>query len=199
MLGAEAIGASEFLKKLDSEDVPHHARLARTAYVSLVNETFVYIFVSIIGFALLIILLPGESVVAALLGAPGVYFVWKLSSFLADYIDKLSDRLSPRIRDVETRSCLGHLLYSVLLLPWVLLKLMTFSIATTLRFGIDLPLRALSEYVVGPLVLRLLRKTEKLVRRESQWFFNRLAFKGFVFLFFGFFYQIIGTVVQLLK
>jgi len=94
LISIEAIGASEFLRSLNSDDVKT-SRYARISYVSTINATFVYILVSIISFFILWIFVQTFNVVLDLMISPLVFFAWKLSIKLTNWLTAIIELFVP--------------------------------------------------------------------------------------------------------
>lgn len=191
LLAADALAPREFLEKLDQSDIPGQARLANTGFVSEINTVFVFLFVAMGGVIGLAIWYPLGT---ALIIGPLVFPLWKLLIRIAEYVERLLDGLAPRRAKGLTRTRPGGLIYCIWLILWWALRIPVFVASVLIEYGIDLPFRALSEYVVRPIVLESLRKLAEIQDREAHWGFRVLAFRGLLLLVVGFLYQLIGVV-----
>jgi hypothetical protein len=64
-----------------------------------------------------------------------------------------------------------------------------------IEFGIDMPFRRTSEYIVGPWLRRRLERVSRYAERESNAGFKAPAFFGGLLVIFGFLYQLLATVL----
>lgn len=76
ILGIDALGAPDFLAALKTQK-EKGVQMAHIGFLALINRTFIYLFISVIGFIVALISLHGN-VVFSLIIAPFVYFGWRL-------------------------------------------------------------------------------------------------------------------------
>jgi len=196
-LTVDALGALEFMKQLEAKDNVTASRMARLGFVASTNSVLVYIFVCFLGFILAIILLPSNRVVLGLLLAPFTYPVWKLFVHIGELLQKLVERVGPH-HYFAAKGCFSQIIQFLLLIPWSILFLSVALVAILLRFGLDLPLRWLSERVVGRFILLVFHQLATVQETERRFFFRKNAFVGLIFVLFGFAYQLMATIVQML-
>jgi hypothetical protein len=173
--------------------------MAHIGFLALINRTFVYLFVSAIGF-IVVLFLSRANLIFSLIVAPFLYFGWKLVIYIADNLSQIVKKLGPG-NYVKNRhgfllgfGCIAQLLHWVIwFFPFLIISL--FSIIV--RFGLDLPLRYLSEKAMVPIIKRAYEFSAKIVAEEEKWKLKSTALIGSLFLVFGFLYQLIGTLFLL--
>ncbi len=199
LLAADALGAPEFIAQLDDPDNATTARMARIGFVAMTNQVLVIVLLSGLGAVLMYALGDVRDVTAVLTLAPVSFVVWRLSVRLATLLHEVSGRIRPqRLVELPARR-LGALLYTISLLPTLCFMLLAFTVRMVLEYGIDLPLRSISEHIIAPHVLRLLRRVARRVSTDRRFGLRKYAFQGAVLLLIGFLYQFAGTVLYLLR
>lgn len=198
ILGIDALGAPDFLAALKVQK-EKGIQMAHIGFLALVNKTFIYLFISVIGFTIAVILFQGK-IVASLIVAPFVYFGWRLLDYIAERLTNLVKRLGPK-NYIENQKgfllglgCLVQLLHWVI---WAVPFLLVFMFSLIIRFGLDLPLTYLSEKAVVPIIKQMYELSAKVVAEEEKWKLKSTALIGSIFLIFGFLYQFIGTLLLL--
>ncbi len=198
ILGIDALGAPDFLAALKAQK-EKGIQMAHIGFLALVNRTFIYLFISVIGFIVVLILLQGK-IVISLIVAPFIYFGWRLLDYIAERLTHLVKRLGPK-NYIENRKgfllglgCLVQLLHWAI---WAVPFLVVFIFSIIIRFGLDLPLTYLSEKAVVPIIKQMYELSAKVVAEEERWKLKSTALIGSVFLVFGFLYQFIGTLLLL--
>lgn len=203
LFSVDALAASEFIARIDAGEGAARgseewldARLAQNSFNAATNTVLVYLLFTGLSFVAVLWFLPGHPLALALLVAPFVYFAWKIVTWVAERIQSLLGRVRPYTGKEQIQSALGCLVYTIFLVPWLVLYFTTAVTAIALRFGFDIPLRFFSERRIGPWILKALRRSARMQERDR--FFRGNAFRGLVFLLAGFSYQLIGSVLQLL-
>lgn len=195
LLGLDAIGAAGFLKTLESTD-RFSPRMARLSYIATLNNAFVAGFVDCLGlFALLAF---GVALVPSLMLAPFTYMGWKLVASVGDTLANLVQRAGPPTQSlIDKGGHAGCAIGCLWLIPWTPLYLAAAVGAMAIRFGLDIPLRYISEKVIAPLVMRMLRYTARLEAEDQRWHFRTNAFRGLLWVIVGFFYQAVATLLNI--
>jgi hypothetical protein len=198
ILGVDALGAPDFLAALKAQK-EKGIQMAHIGFLALVNRTFIYLFISVIGFIIVLILSQGK-IVVSLIVAPFIYFGWRLLDYIAERLTNLVKKLGPK-NYIENQKgfllglgCLAQLLHWVI---WAIPFLVVFIFSIIIRFGLDLPLTYLSEKAVVPIIKQMYELSAKVVAEEERWKLKSTALIGSVFLIFGFLYQFIGTLLLL--
>ncbi len=199
LLAADALGAPEFIAQLDDPDNGTTARMARIGFVAMTNQVLVIVLLCGVAAVLMFALGYERDLTTVLTLAPVSYVAWRLSVRLATWLHELSSRVKPQRLVQLPAKRLGSLLYTMSLLPTLCLILFTFAVRMVLEYGIDLPLRSISEHLIAPHVLRLLRRVASRVSTDRRSGLRKYAFQGSVLLLIGFFYQLAGTVLYLLN
>ena len=197
MIGIEAIGATEFLRAL-KEEKEVSKRFAEIGFISTINQTFVFIFVSIGTFLLSWGLVRELSVVESLLVAPFGFFFWKAAVRITEIVQDMVQSLAPP-RWLHEKGVVFLLIALLWGLAWGIVFLVVSIAAILVRFGIDLPLRLFSEKVIGVCVMRILKNVDERVREMRRWYFKGTVFVGVIVLLTGFLYQLIGTILGVLE
>ncbi len=193
-LSIDALGAQDFLASLDKEkDKPFQT--TQIGFFAIINNIFVYLVISAFGFFVLL-MLSQINIVLSLLLAPFVYFAWSGIIYLSEKVVNLVGKLGPRkLRKDEKSSCLFLIVQLVHGLIWAIPFALVSIIALIIKFGLDIPLRMVSEKLVAPFVKRLYQASAKLVAEDIKWHLKRMVLIGTLFLLFGFIYQFIGVIL----
>lgn len=196
LLSIDALGAPDFLSSINKEK-ENTFQLTHIGFLAIINNVFVYLAVSILSCFILLILFR-INVVLSLLLAPFVYFVWKSIIYLTDKIVNLVQKLGPRKTKTEEKySCSFLIIRLIHSLVWSVPFALVSIIRIVIRFGLDLPLRFISEHVAVPTVKRFYEASAKLVVDDKKWHLKRTVLIGTLFLLFGFIYQFIGVLLMI--
>jgi len=116
-----------------------------------------------------------------------------------DILVRIVQKLAPHRRQANGEKrplrILGCLLRLMHWSIWVLPFSAIYLLSMIVKFGLDLPLRFLSEKIAVPVVKRLLERVDRIVTKEKFWRVRRISLIGTAFLVFGFLYQFIGTLL----
>jgi hypothetical protein len=197
LLSIDALGAPDFLAAL-KEQKEKGFRMAQIGFLALINNTFIYLAFSLISFISALIL-SDRNLVLSLIIAPFPYFIWKFLGYVsqnaANYVQKLGPRDFPKGRQGFLQQGFGCIAYMIHYTIWVIPYLAIFIVATFIRFGLDLPLTAIAELSFAPIVKQIYVLSSKAVTDEKKWHLKRNALLGSLFVFFGFTYQFVGTLM----
>jgi hypothetical protein len=199
LLAADALGAPEFIAQLDDPDDSTTARMARIGFVAMTNQVLVIVLLCAVAAVLMFALGYERDLTKVLFLAPVAYVAWRLSVRLATWLHELSSLVKPQRFVQLPAKRLGAFLYTISLLPTLAFMLLTFTVRMVLEYGIDLPLRSISEHIIAPHVLQLLRRVAGRVSADRRSGLRKYAFQGSVLLLIGFFYQLAGTVLYLMS
>ena len=196
LLSIDALGAQDFLASLDKEkDKPF--QMTHIGFLAIINNIFVYLAVSVFGFFVLLIL-SRINIVLSFFLAPFIYFVWNGVIFLSDKVVKLIQKLGPRKLKVgEKSSCLLLIAQLIHWLIWAVPFALVSIIGMIIKFGLDIPLRFISEQLAVPFVKWFYEASSKLVTEDKKWHLKRTVLVGTLFLLFGFIYQFIGVILTI--
>lgn len=197
LMGLEAFGATEYLQNLD-EEKKKGWMMTKTRFAAFVNQVFVYVLFSALSFLVLLTIFwhfYGQwLIVYSMLLCLVTYFVWQGSAKIAETAAKFTAKLSPG-KNKRT----NVLLQLVWALSWALLHFVVSIFAMLIRFGADLPLRFLSEKIVAPAIERGFNIINNAIKKNSNAHFKPYAVLGAVLLIFGFLFQIVGTLLVLIR
>jgi hypothetical protein len=196
LLSIDALGANEFLRSIEKEKTQRF-QMTYVGFLATINEIFVYLTVSLIGLIALL-LITKYNLVISLLIAPIIFFVWKGIIFLSDKFVEFIRKTGPkRINPNDKISCFKMIILFFHAIIWVTPFLIISMIGIIIRFGLDLPLRFLSEHIAVPFVRRLYEYSAKLISEDQKWNLKRTVLIGTLFLLFGFIYQSIGVILMI--
>lgn len=198
LMGLEAFGATEYLQNLDEEKEKGWV-MTKTRFAAFVNQVFVYILFSALSFLMLLAIFwhfYGQwLIVYSMLACLVTYFIWQASAKIAEFGAKFTAKLGPG-KEKRTNNLLLQLVWA---LSWALLHFIVSILAMLVRYGADLPLRFLSEKIVAPIIERGFNIINTTIKKNSNAHFKPYAVLGAVLLLFGFVFQIVGTLLGLIR
>ncbi len=199
LLACDALGAPEFIAAIDQANDPTKARTARLGFIVTINNAGVATLSSVLILVALSLSNRRIDPVLLLVIAPAFYFGWRTVAHVAGWLHKLMTWIGTLLAKKGARERIGCVLHPVLALLWIVAMIVPFLGYMVLNFGIDVPLRAVSEYAVAPVVLRAVRRIAQRVQSDRKWLLRRYAVYGTLWLLLGFVYQLIGTLLYLLR
>ena len=196
LLSIDALGAQDFLASMDAEKEKPF-QMTYVGFLAIINNIFVYLAVSIFGFLVLLIL-SRNNIVLSLLFAPFIYFAWKGVIYVSDQVVHLFRKLAPRTLEMGKKSsCLFVIIRLIHAIIWIIPFALVSIIGMIIRFGLDLPLRFISERLAVPFVKWFYEASARLVTQDKKWHLKRTVIIGTLFLLFGFIYQFIGVILTI--
>ena len=195
MMSIEAIGARQFLAARE-EQRKTGTRMTQLAFVSTVDDAATYLLFSLLSLACLAIFDHRLGFSLHFLLSWLTYFVWVFLAKVAGRILLAIGHLSPAkvLSNWEHMGCLPSFL---ILLAWAPLYLLAGLVYGLMSFSFEMPLRALSEKVILPVVERLLSFIAREEDEMDRWQFKRPVFYGLVLNSIGFLMQLVGVVASL--
>ena len=195
LISLESFGIKEFVEKLRDKSTHEHIFVS-IRYVAMINQFSVFVLINffwVIGW----VVLAKSSVSFAIILFPAGFFVWKFIVKILELLRNSIQKLAPRYRKGE-----GYLKL-IIVFPFLIIWAVVFGIISLLhivaQFGIDLPLRILGEKVIGRALLRLFEHVKKVLDKSPQTFLKAPILLGAAFLILGFIYQIIGTLLIMVR
>src|ERR1043166_4645961 len=199
LLACDALGAPEFIAAIDHANDPTKAMTARVGFIATINNAGGATLSRILTLVALSVSNRRIDPVLLLVIAPVFYFGWRTVAGVAAWLHKLMTWLGNLLAKRGARERIGCLLHPLLALLWFVALIVPFLAYMLLNFGIDVPLRAVSEYAVAPVVLSAIRRIAERVRSDRKWLLRRYAVYGTLWLLLGFVYQLVGTLLYLLR
>lgn len=197
LISIEAFGASEFIASMKSDDIIT-SKKTEIGFTASINNIFVFVLTWIICFIALRLLVLEFNIVLDFIIAPLGYVVWHLLIKLANWFYTFIASFSPRKILPKEKTFLLKMIDFILLPFWVIILLVAVIIRLTIQYGLDLPLRFVSEKVIRVGIVRLFHKIANTEKEMQKWHFRKPVFVGALLLIGGFIYQIIGTILILI-
>ncbi len=192
-LSIEALKPRAFISKIENNS-DYKKKLVNNSFVATINQTFVFILITLITFLFFIFFSPKTNIYFDICISPLGYFLRKFLIFLAEKFHKIIVKVGSLIK-YKPSGFISSLIYIVLLIPWLLLMLISWFIVFIIDFGIDIPLRSFSEYVIGNFIKKIYFCLNKTLKRNED--FNKIAFQGALLFIIGFLFQLIYVVCSL--
>lgn len=193
LLSIDALGAPEFLAAREAE-MDRGFQMTALGFTATVNQIFVYLLFSVI--SAVVLLLISRANLVSLVVAPFVYYVWRIVVRLAEYLQDAIAKLGPKSDNGNT-GCLSVLTRLIIAFMWAACYLIASLFYIGVGFLLDLPLRLISERFIKPRVEALYEFLAEKAQNEQRWHLKRNSLIGTILILFGFFYQFLGTLLQI--
>ncbi len=193
LIAVDAAGVKEFLSKYRS-DIIYEKRKADLGITAFINRSIaIIIFGTVFG---VVTTALGLDLVLALLLAPFGFVVHRLISRILERIHSLVLSHSPKLQG----GCFLMPLSILIWFLWLIAVVLTFVIYVVFDLGFVIVIYRLSEKYLKPLAIKIFDYfNEKYIKKAETWYIKTYIIIGILLIFFGFLYQIVGTILIAVK